>query len=91
MSALYAALCDLAAARDERNAAMRDELQELADQIAARPSAETLRLRQSAPAIPRAPLPEGAYRMRTTCSLCGDPSDMQVCARCSVGLVELGL
>lgn len=26
-----------------------------------------------------------------TCSLCGDPSGSQVCARCNVGLTELGL
>lgn len=39
---------------------------------------------------------EGSYQRYistayATCSLCGSPSDRQVCAGCNVGLTELGL
>jgi hypothetical protein len=69
------------------------ELQQLANDIKSRRQA-TRQLRRRAMAIEPVTLParalHGSYG-RTTCSLCGDPSDQQVCAGCAVYMGEHGL
>lgn len=93
MSALYSALCDLARARDERNASLRDELQALADEIRtkgeARAREEAKERAERVRSVSTQPIPAGTYG-RLTCSLCGSPSDRFTCSRCDAWLESGG-